>query len=122
MNLKNKLVENIVAPVASSHSAAFIRATVLTADERSNTCTVKYRDQEGVLLTQPNVPVQLTNVSFIDWFPKKNESVILSVRKNELKVTGPDYQESYSNIKSKIELSNDIYSDTSSHFIGGYIF
>lgn len=122
MGLKNKLVENIVAPVASSHSAAFIRAVVLEANEKRNVCKVRYTDSEGVVLTQSNIPVVLNNVSFIDWFPKKNDSVIISLKKNEIKITGPDYEKSYGSLRSKIELSQDIHSDTSSHFLGGYIF
>lgn len=122
MGLKNKLVENIIAPVANSHSATFIRATVNSVDEKSNTCTVTYVNQEGVTVKQENIPIKLNNVSFIDWFPKAKEIVSVSVKKNEIYVTGPDYQGDYSTVRNRIQLTQDIYSDDSSYFIGGYIY
>lgn len=122
MGLKNKLVNNIIAPVANSHSATFIRGTINSVNEKNNTCTVTYVNQEGVKVKQVNVPIQLTNVSFIDWFPKVNEQVNVSVKKGEIYIVGPDYQKSYSSIRNSIQLAQDIYSDNSSYFIGGYIY
>lgn len=122
MGLKNKLVDNIIAPVATSHSATFIRATVNSSNEKNNTCTVTYTNPEGVKVKQENIPVKLTNVSFIDWFPKKNEKVNVSIKRGEIFVTGPDYQNSYSSVRSSIQLAQDIHSDNSSYFMGGYIY
>lgn len=122
MALKNKLINNIIAPVASSHSATFIRGTVKKTNEKNNTCTVVYTNTEGVTVTQENIPVKLSNVSFIDWFPKEKEVVNISVKKGEIYVTGPDYQNSYSSMRESMKLSQDIYSDNSSYFIGGYIY
>lgn len=122
MALKNKLIDNIIAPVASSHSATFIRATVNSTNEKKNTCTVTYINSEGVKVKQKDVPVKLTNVSFIDWFPKEKEMVNVSVKKGEIYITGPDYQKSYDSMRSSMQLSQDIYSDNSSYFIGGYIY
>lgn len=122
MSLKNKLVDNIIAPVANSHSATFIRGIVNNVNEKNNTCTVTYTNSEGVKVKQESVPIQLTNVSFIDWFPKVNETVNVSVKKGEIYVVGPDYQKSYSSVRNKIQLVQDIYSDDASYFIGGYIY
>ena len=122
MALKNKLIDNIIAPVASSHSATFIRAIVNSTNEKKNTCTVTYTNPDGVTVKQKDVPVKLTNVSFIDWFPKEKEVVNVSVKKGEIYITGPDYQKSYESMRSSIQLSQDIYSDNSSYFIGGYIY
>lgn len=122
MALKDKLINNIIAPVATSHSATFIRATVNKSNEKNNTCDITYVNQEGVRVKQVGVPVQLTNVSFIDWFPKKNEVVNVSVKRGEIYITGPDYQHSYASMRNSIQLSQDIHSDNSSYFLGGYIF
>lgn len=122
MDLKNKLINNIIAPVATGHSATFIRATVNSSNEKNNTCTITYVNTEGVKVKQKDVPVKLTNISFIDWFPRPKETVIVSVKKGEIYITGPDYQNSYSHMRNSMQLSQDIYSDNSSYFIGGYIY
>ena len=122
MGLKNKLVDNIIAPVATSHSATFIRGTVNSTNEKNNTCTVTYINLEGVKVKQEGVPIQLINTSFVDWFPKVNESVNVSVKKGEIYITGPDYQGNYSSVRQRRQLTQDIYSDDSSYFIGGYIY
>lgn len=122
MSLKNKLVNNIIAPVANGHSATSIRAKVNSTNEKNNTCTITYTDSEGVTVKQENVPVKLTNVSFIDWFPKEKDTVNVSVKKGEIYITGPDYQNSYSHMRNTMQLSQDVYSDDSSYFIGGYIY
>lgn len=122
MALKNKLIDNIIAPVASSHSATTIRGIVKKSNEKNNTCTVVYTNVDGVKVVQENIPVKLNNVSFIDWFPKEKEVVNVSVKKGEIYVIGPDYQNSYASMRSSMQLSQDIYSDNSSYFIGGYIY
>lgn len=122
MALKDKLINNIVAPVANSHSATFITASVLAINERNNVCNISYINQEGVKVYNNNVPIKLNNINFIDWFPKVNDTVIISVKRDEIFIVGPNYQQSYKEIRDQIQLSNDIYSDNSSYFLGGYIF
>lgn len=122
MRLKNKLVNNIIAPVATSHSATFIRGTVNSINEKKNTCTVTYTNADGVKVKQENVPVKLSNVSFIDWFPKEKEVVNVSVKRGEIYITGPDYQNSYALMRNSMQLTQDIHADDSSYFIGGYIY
>lgn len=122
MNLKNTLKENIVTPVAMSHSSMFLDAVVKETNEKTNTCTVVYINQEGVELTQKSVPVQIQNVGIIDWFPKEKEHVIVTKKGGGLTITGPSYGKSYSTIRNQLELTEDIYSDTSDYTMGGFIF
>lgn len=120
--LKQKLVDNIVAPVATSHSAIFLDAVVINADEKTNTCDVKYTDAKGVPTEKKGVQIQLHNVNIIDWFPKANERVTIIVRDQLVMVTGPSYGGNYNNMKQKLQLTEDIHSDASGFSMGGYIF
>lgn len=122
MSLKNRLIENIVAPVASNHSAASLDAVVTKVNEKNNTCDIKYKNTEGIPVEQANVPVQLHNISIIDWFPKVKEHVIISAKGRDIVITGPSYGTNYNLVKSKIQLTEDIYSDISTSTMGGFIF
>lgn len=120
--LKDKLVQNIVAPVASSHSATFLDAVVLKANESSNVCDIQYRDDQGVVVTQKSVPVEITSNNIIGWFPKEKEHIIVSVKGGDLFITGPSYGKNYNMVRNRMELKKDIYSNSFSYFLGGFIF
>ena len=123
MSLKSKLIENIVAPVASDKSTSSLDAIVTKVNERTNTCSIKYTNNEGIPVEQANVPVQLHNISIIDWFPKVNEHVLITTKgRGDIAITGPSYGKNYTNIRNKIKLTEDIYSDISSATMGGFIF
>lgn len=122
MGLKEKLIENIVAPVAFSHSASLLDAVVIKANEVSNTCSIKYENEEGVTVIQNNVPIQLQNVNIIDWFPNEKDHVIVNQKGNDIFIIGPSYGHNYNSVRAKLKLRQDIFSDTSSCTIGGCIF
>lgn len=123
MSLKSKLIENIVDPVASDKSTVSLDAIVTEVNKKSNTCSIKYTNYEGIPVEQANVPVQLHNVSIIDWFPKVKEHVLITTKgKGDITITGPSYGKNYNNIRKKTELTEDIYSDMSSATMGGFIF
>lgn len=122
MSLKDKLINNIVAPVASSHSAIFLDAVVKEINEKSNYCTISYTNENGVKVEQKNVPVQLQNECIIDWFPKVRDHVLITVKGNDIFITGPNYGGNFNRVKSKINLKQDILSDASTATLGGYIF
>lgn len=115
-------MENIVAPAITNRSAAFYSGKIISANEKSNTCTVRYINANGITVTQKNVPVQLSNVNIIDWFPKENDKVKVIEKEGLIAIEGPIYTNSYASIRSTIELTEDIYSDSSNYFMGGYIY
>lgn len=122
MSLKNKLVNNIVAPVASSHSAIPLDATVTKINERNNTCDIKYVNENAVEIEQKNIPVLMYNECIIDWFPKEGEHVLISIRNNDIMITGPNYNGYFGTVKNKMNLKQDILSDASTSTLGGCIF
>lgn len=122
MSLKNRLINNIVTPVASSHSVIPLDAVVTKINEKNNTCDVKYTNENAVDVEQSNVPVQMYNECIIDWFPKVGEHVLISVRNNDIMITGPNYNGNFGWVKNKVNLKQDILSDASTSTFGGCIF
>lgn len=123
MSLKNKLIQNIVDPVAIDRSTMSLDAVITKVNQKSNTCSIKYTNQEGIPVEQANVPVQLNNIGIIDWFPKEREHVLISIKgRGDITIVGPSYGSNYNNIRSKLRLTEDIFSDISSSTMGGFIF
>ena len=123
MSLKNKLIQNVVNPVATDMSTMSLDAVVTKVNEKANTCSVKYINHEGIQVEQANVPVQLNNIGIIDWFPKIREHVLVATKsRGDISIIGPNYGRNYGNVRKQLKLSEDIYSDISSFTMGGFIF
>lgn len=120
--LRSKLTENYIAPAVLNRSAAFYEGRIKKADERSNTCTVEYTNNQGVTTSQTNVAVKLSNIGIIDWFPKVNEKVQVTEKEGSIQITGPIYSGDYSAVRSQMKLKEDIFTDSSNYFIGGSIY
>lgn len=120
-NIKKLFENNIVEPAAKSRSTSIIEGIAIKVNEKTNLCTIQFNDSTGKTETRENVPVLVYNKNVIDWFPKKNEKVLLQEKDRVLYITGPSYQ-NYSNIRSTLKLENDIFSDTLISGIGGYLF
>ena len=120
-NIKRILTERIVEPTADSRSSATIMGEVIESNEISNTCDVIYTDKKGKQDKRNGVSVFSYNKSVIDWFPKKNDKVLLQENNGVIYITGPA-ESNHSNTRSQIKLENDIYSDSFVSGIGGFVF
>jgi hypothetical protein len=120
-DVRQKLIENIVEPAATGRSPSTIAGTILDVSESDNTCSVAYTKPDGRKINKYNVPVMLTNKSIIDWFPEKGETVLLQDKNDIVYITGPSY-ESYSDIRNKISLKNDLFSESFVDTLGGFLF
>lgn len=121
-NIKNKLKNSIVDPAASSRSSLPMTGIIIEANEKLNVCTVEFKEKTGASTVNRNVPVFLYNKNLVDWFPKVGENVIVMNSADSAFISGPAYNDSYSDIRSSIQKENDIYSGTYNDFLGGYIF
>lgn len=122
INLRTKITENLIGPAVVNRSAAFYEGVIVKADEKSNTCSVKYKDNQGVTVTQPNVVVQLSNIGMIDWFPSVNDRVHVMDKEGFIYISGPSYAQDYITVRSQIKLEEDVFTDSSNYFIGGSIY
>lgn len=120
-NFKKLFSEKIVEPAASSRSSSTITGEVIEANENNNTCKVKFVNIKGNVDTRDNVQVFVYNKSVIDWFPKNKDQVILQSKANDLYIIGPA-ENNFATIRHQLKLENDIFSDTFTSSIGGYIF
>lgn len=120
-DVRQKLLGSIIEPAADSRSSSTFSGTVISVNEKANTCSVSYTRLDGKKINKDNIPVMLTNKSIIDWFPEEKESVLIQVRNNITYIIGPSCS-SYDKIRSSISLTNDLFSDSFVDVLGGFLF
>lgn len=121
-NLRNKFRQELIAPTATSYGALESVGRVIKANERGNVCTVEFMNKEGRKVKEYNVPVSIYNKNIIDWFPQENDNVIIVESSGDYSIKGPSMDKGYIDIRNSIKMEQDIYSETYSDFLGGYIY
>jgi hypothetical protein len=119
--ITKKLKENLIDPAANGRSASTLLGTIISVNEKTNSCSVSFVRQDGKKNNKDNVPVMLTNKSIIDWFPEEGETVLLQEKNTVIYITGPSYS-NYGDIKKSITLKNDIFSESFLDVLGGFLF
>ena len=119
--IKNKIKTSIADPAAESRKVTLQTGIVIKANEKSNTCNVSYIRNDGKKINEENVPLLLNNISNMMWFPKEKEEVLIQIRENNVYIIGPSYRQ-YNTIRDKIKLKHDIFTDTNTDTLGGFIF
>ena len=121
-NLRDKFKQELIAPTANSYGALESIAKVIKANERGNVCTVEFTNKAGRKVKEYNVPVAIYNKNIIDWFPQDNDSVIITETGGGFCIKGPSMNSGYLEIRNRIQMEQDIYSESYSDFLGGYIY
>ena len=112
MGIKQGLQNNIVNAAVRPNQEMTMMAVVTSSDDSNNICSVRYIDKNGNKKTRENVTVRLYG-SGTDWFPAKGDTVILQ-ESNDLCVIIARHVSNYNmDVRSKMELKQDIYSDES---------
>ena len=74
-NFKNNLKNNIIAPYNKYNLSQEKLAEVLDTDKKKKTCTISYRNIDGIKKVTPNVLVKDYLSSGIGGFPKPGDYV-----------------------------------------------
>lgn len=119
--IRTKLQNDIVEPAALSRSTTMQEGIVIKSDQKANTCDVSFIRNDGKKITQDNVPLLLNGTTDITWFPKKDEKVILQTREENVFIIGPSYR-NFQEIRNKMKLKHDIFSDSNTDTLGGFLF
>ena len=124
MSFKEKMLNDYLFPsINGGEYIPRIVGTVLGTDERNNSCSVRYKDKKNQSVVRYDVPVRLTSVSVIDWFPKVGDQVVMEANNiNPIIVGEFEFQSKVTN-KAITTLDSDVYSDNMScETEGGHIY
>lgn len=124
MSLKQFFQQNIVNPTIVNRGENLHKLAIVTkANESNNVCSIKYIDKDAFESNKDNVPVKIYSPGMQDWFPQKDDVVIIEEIDGEPIITGISANAYNSSIRNTNSLSSDIFSDElSGETEGGYIY
>lgn len=111
MTLKQKLLDHVVTPVTFETEGLITLGYIIEADDKNNCCTVRYKDKYGKITERENVTVRLTG-NGMEWFPVPGEYVQLELGRGTCVIAARAVNDYSADIRSKMELKQDIYSDS----------
>lgn len=114
MILRQQIKDKIVTPITYENEIMHTVAFVVKSDDKNNCCDIRYIDRQGQIRNKDNVTVRLTG-SGMDWFPVKGEFVTIEVTRDICVIIARCISNYNMEVRSKMELKQDIYSDS-----GGY--
>lgn len=94
-NFKKNLKDNVVAPYNKYNLSQEKLAEILDTDKKKKTCTISYRNVDGIKQIKSNVPVKDYLSSAIGGFPKagdyveiqevgRNVRIVSIIKKNQI--------------------------------------
>ena len=118
-DLKSKLQSHVGAAATHADKKVILSAEIVSADEKNNTCSIRYVDINGKNRNKDNVAIRLYG-SGTDYFPKNGDSVRVEEGPGTSVVIARNVSNYAMDVRSKMQLTNDIYSDDTGA-IGGCI-
>lgn len=119
--LRQKIRDKIVTPVTYENEVITTTAFVLRADDKNNCCNIRYIDKHGKIRDRDNVIVRLTG-SGMDWFPIKGDYVTIELARDTCVITARSITNYNMDVRSKMELKQDIFSDSLGYPPGASIY
>lgn len=120
INIKDS-VRNNVSSIAEFHTQAIeTLGLVKDSNQKDNTCTVLYKTFDGNVVVKPNVVVRLSNPNLIDWFPKKDDYVLIKETGGVPIILGDGNQIYKDNTRDSARFKQNIFSQISD-VVGGFL-
>lgn len=120
INIKES-VKNNVSSIAEFHTQAIeTLGLVKDSNQKDNTCTVLYRTFDNKVVIRPNVTVRLQNPNIIDWFPKKDDYVLIKETGGIPIILGDGNQIFKDNTRDAARFKKNIFSQVSD-VTGGFL-
>ena len=121
MVLQQQIRNKIVTPITYENETITTVAYVIKADDKNNSCDIRYIDKHGRIRNQDNVAVRLSGLG-MDWFPVKGDYVTIELSRNSCIIIARYITNYNMEVRSKMELKQDIYSDSMGYNPGASIY
>lgn len=117
-----KKIQAINNPAVHNRRSFTTVGKITKINEKTNTCSVQYINNEGSYSNKDNVYVQLFMPGFIGWFPKVEDFVCLNITERNLVITGPADNTYAMSTRSKIQTQKEILANDFGSTLAGSIF
>lgn len=120
-DFKAQMRNTLINSVARLTDRIVTIGKVTKSDEINNMVSVQYVDKNGKSRNKDNVTVRLYGNGG-DWFPSVDDLVIIEESNDDMSVIARHVGNYNMDVRSKMLLKQDIYSDSGGGTSGGYIF
>ena len=120
-DFKAQMRNTLINSVARLTDRIVTIGKVTKSDEINNMVSVQYVDKNGKSRNKDKVPVRLYGNGG-DWFPSVGDLVIIEESNDDMSVIARHVGNYNMDVRSKMLLKQDIYSDSGGGTSGGYIF
>lgn len=118
-----KLRREVVDPAQSTNRVYTFTAKVIKTNEKKNTCTVKFTDEEGKEQTKSGVSVTIPgNDNTGGWMPSKGDNVMVHRDSDKNYRVTARVEDDYQKYATKYNLAKDIYSDLENDDFPGVLY
>lgn len=121
MILGQQIRDKLVSPITYENESLTTVAYVLRSDDKNNCCDIRYIDKQGRITDRDNVVVRLMGTG-MDWFPVKGDYVTIELARNTCVIIARSISNYNMDVRSKMELKQDIYSDSLGYAPGASIY
>ena len=121
LGLKGLLLDRVVQPNARDNESFTTVAIVTDSDEVNNVCSIQYVDRGGHKRNRDNVVVRLYDTGS-GYFPKVGESVEVQLDRDTCVVIARHIGNYNTDVRAKMMLEQDVYSDNPGNEPGSSIF
>lgn len=121
LGLKGLLLDRVVQPNARDNESFTTVAIVTDSDEVNNVCSIQYVDRGGHKRNRDNVVVRLYDTGS-GYFPKVGESVEVQLDRDTCVVIARHIGNYNTDVRAKMMLEQDVYSDNPGNTPGSSIF
>lgn len=120
INIKDS-VKNNVSSIAEFHTQTIDAiGLVKQSNSKNNTCTILYKSFDNAVVVKTDVQVRLANPTSIDWFPKKDDYVLVRESAGIPIVVGDANQIVKGTNKESTKFAKNIYASVS-EAMGGFL-
>lgn len=120
-DFKSLLRNGLINSVARAVDRVITIGKVTKSDEINNTVSVQYVDKNGKIRNKENVTVRLYGNGG-DWFPSVDDYVVIEESDSDMSVVARHVGNYNMDVRSKMQLETDVFSDSNGGATGGCIF
>ena len=120
-DFKSGLRNSVINSVARLTDRIVTIGKVTKSDEINNLVSVRYVDKNGKTRNRDNVTVRLYGNGG-DWFPSVGDYVVIEESNSDFSVVARHVGNYNMDVRSKMKLASDVYSDSSGGAMGGQMF
>lgn len=121
MTMRQQIIDKLISPITYVNELSCTTAVVTKSDDKNNCCDIRFLNKYGIQESRENVNVRLTG-NGMDWFPVKDDYVTIELGRDTCVIVARSISNYNMEVRSKMELKQDIFSDSFGHPPGASIY